>query len=134
MWTCPTCNRSFARVNQSHSCTVRQKTIEAYVAAQQETHRPALNALHQCILTSMGEVEQRMSWGMPTYYKKGNLLHFSVHANHVTLHVGQEVLTHFSARLEGYTTGKGSIQLPFSKDLDLGLVADIARFVYEQTL
>lgn len=134
MWTCPTCNRSFSKMNQSHSCTVRQETIEAYIEVQQEVYRPTLHALHLCILTSMGEVEERMSWGMPTYYKKGNLLHFSVHANHVTLHVGQEVLTHFSARLEGYTTGKGSIQLSFSKDLDLGLVADIARFVYEQTL
>jgi uncharacterized protein YdhG (YjbR/CyaY superfamily) len=121
-------------MNQSHSCTVRQETIEAYIEVQQEVYRPTLHALHQCILTSMGEVEERMSWGMPTYYKEGNLLHFSVHVHHVTLHVGQEVLTHFSARLEGYTTGKGSIQLPFAKDLDLELVADIARFVYEQTL
>jgi uncharacterized protein YdhG (YjbR/CyaY superfamily) len=82
----------------------------------------------------MGEVEERMSWGMPTYYKKGNLLHFSVHANHVTLHVGQEVLTHFSARLVGYITGKGSIQLPFAKDFDRVLVSDIARFVYEESV
>lgn len=134
MWTCPTCSRSFARTNQNHSCTIHQETIEAYIEAQQETHIPALHALHQCILSSMGEVEQRMSWGMPTYYKEGNLLHFSVHAKHVTLHVGQEVLAHFSARLEGYTTAKASIQLPFGKDLDFDLVADIARFIYEQSL
>jgi len=72
-------------MNQSHSCTVRQETIEAYIEVQQEVYRPTLHALHQCILTSMGEVEERMSWGMPTYYKEGNLLHFSVHVHHVTL-------------------------------------------------
>ncbi len=134
MWTCPNCNRTFARANQSHSCTVRQETIAAYIETQQEANRPALYALHQCIISSMGEVEERMSWGMPTYYKKGNLLHFSVHANHVTLHVGQEVLTHFSARLVGYITGKGSIQLPFAKDFDRVLVSDIVRFVYEESV
>lgn len=72
-----------------------------------------------------------MSWGMPTYYKGSNLLHFSAHAKHVGLHLGSDALAHFQDRLGAYKTGKGSVQFPYDRPIPYDLIAEIARWSYD---
>ena len=115
MWTCEKCGRSLQKTNQSHSCGNPELSIEAYIAAQPEEIRGLLGTMHQTISAVLPEAEQRMSWGMPTYWKGGNLVHFSAHAKHVGLHLGSSVLAHFKDKLAGYATGKGAVQFPYNK-------------------
>ena len=43
-----------------------------------------------------------------------------------------DAVIEFAARLQGYKTSKGAIQLPNDRELPLQLVADIARWSFEQ--
>lgn len=134
MWTCETCGRRFQKTNQSHSCGKPEPSIEAYIAAQPEEIRGLLSTMHQTISVVLPESEQRMSWGMPTYWKGSNLVHFAAHANHVGLHIGSDVLARFQDRLRSFKTSKGAVQFPYNKPIPFDLIAEIARWSYEQRL
>lgn len=129
MWTCKKCGRTFEKTNQSHSCGLSEPTIEAYIALQDEAIQPSLLQLHTTLLEVFQTAEERMSWSMPTYWKSKNLLHFSVHKNHVSLHVGSLVIEQFEKQLVIYKKSKAAIQFPFDQALPLHLIREIALFI-----
>ena len=105
MWTCPKCGRTFQKQNQSHYCGEAPKTIDAYI--------------------------ERISWSMPTFWEKHNLIQFAAHKNHIGLYAGTEAVKEFEERLKDYKTSKGTIHLRYDKPLPLELIADIARWCYK---
>ena len=77
------------------------------------------------------EAEERISWSMPTFWKKHNIIQFAGFKNHIGLYPGPEALEEFGGRLKGYKTSKGTIQIPYGEDIPLELIRDIARWCYE---
>ena len=108
-------------------------TIPEYIAAQDEAIRPRLTAVYEAIRAVLPEAEERISWGMPTFWMGRNLIHFAAAKAHIGLYPGPEAVTAFADRLTGYKTSKGAVQLPNSRDLPLELVADIARWCRENS-
>ena len=131
MWKCPKCGRTFQRQEQSHYCGKAPDTIDEYIAAQPEEARPYLNQVRDAICAALPDAQERLSWSMPTFWKKHNIIHFAGFKKHVGLYPGPEAVQAFAARLEGYKTSKGTIQIPYSKPLPAELIADIARWCYE---
>ena len=74
------------------------------------------------------DAEERISWSMPTYRKDHNIIHFAAQKKHIGLYPGPEAVAYFSGRLDqaGLLYSKGSIQIPYSDDLPLELIAEIA--------
>ncbi len=105
--------------------------IEEYIAAQSEAGRPRLAAVYQAIRSSIPHAEERLSWGMPTFWKGRNIIHFAAAKNHIGIYPGPEAVEHFAPRLSGLKTSKGAIRLPNTDDLPLMLIAEIARWSYE---
>lgn len=130
-WKCPKCGREFKRVEQSHYCG-KPTTVDEYIAAQEESVRPKLQELRTILRTAIPEAEERISWGMPTYWKGRNIIHFAAGKRHIGIYPGPDAVIEFAERLQGYKTSKGAIQLPNDRELPLGLVADIARWNFEQ--
>ncbi len=131
MWTCPECGRSFKRRNQGHYCGKAPETIDAYIAAQPEEARQYLKAVRSAIRQVLPEAEEKISWSMPTFWKKHNIIQFAGFKKHIGLYPGPEAVETFAERLKGYKTSKGTIQLPYDKPLPLDLIGDIARWCYE---
>ncbi len=131
MWTCPECGRSFKRRNQGHYCGKAPETIDAYIAAQPEEARQYLKAVRSAIRQVLPEAEEKISWSMPTFWKKHNIIQFAGFQKHIGLYPGPEAVETFAERLKGYKTSKGTIQLPYDKPLPLDLIGDIARWCYE---
>ncbi len=131
MWTCPECGRSFKRRNQGHYCGKAPETIDAYIAAQPEEARQYLKAGRSAIRQVLPEAEEKISWSMPTFWKKHNIIQFAGFQKHIGLYPGPEAVETFAERLKGYKTSKGTIQLPYDKPLPLDLIGDIARWCYE---
>jgi uncharacterized protein YdhG (YjbR/CyaY superfamily) len=109
------------------------KTIEKYISEQDETIRPRLELIHKTICAAIPDAEERISWGMPTFWKGRNIIHFAPARKHIGLYPGPEAIEAFADRLIDYKTSKGAIQLPNDRDLPLDLIADIARWSYEKT-
>lgn len=130
MWTCPKCGRAFQKQNQGHYCGKPPKTIDEYIAAQPEEVQGYLKKIRDAIHAALPEAEEKISWSMPTYWKKYNIIQFASHKNHIGLYAGTEAVVEFEERLEEYKTSKGSIRLPYDKPLPLELIGEIAKWCY----
>jgi len=131
MWQCPKCGREFNNEKQRHSCGEKPKTIDEYISVQREEVQHILHKIRDVIHAAIPEAEERISWSMPTYWKKHNIIHFAAFKNHIGIYPGDKAMEHFADRLTGYKTSKGALQLPYSKPLPLDLLAEIAKWSYE---
>lgn len=127
-WQCPRCTRTFAIRNQHHFCTEYPNTIDAYIDAQPEPVRPRLRAVRDAIRAVLPQAQERISWRMPTYWDRRNIIHFAAFKNHLGLYPGEEGVAHFTDRLAGYRASKGAIQFPYDRPLPLELIAEIAAW------
>ena len=126
-WKCPKCGREFSRQSQDHYC-IKPQSVDEYIAAQDETIQPKLNEIRTVLRSALPDAEERISWSMPTYRKDHNIIHFAAQKKHIGLYPGPEAVAYFSGRLDqaGLLYSKGSIQIPYSDDLPLELIAEIA--------
>jgi len=131
MWTCPKCGRTFKNQNQGHYCGQAPKTIDEYIRQQPEEVQPYLNQIRETIHKALPEADEKISWSMPTFWKKYNIIQFAANKNHIGLYPGPEAVETFKERLKDYKTSKGTIQLPYKDPLPLELIAEIARWCYE---
>ena len=131
MWKCPKCGREFSRQGQSHYCE-KPKTIDEYIAAQDEAVRPKLNEVRAILRSALPDAQERISWSMPTYWKGQNLIHFAASKKHIGLYPGGEATTVFAEELAGIDVSKGTIRLPYDKELPADLMKKIAVWCREE--
>jgi uncharacterized protein YdhG (YjbR/CyaY superfamily) len=131
MWQCNKCLRWFNNREQSHFCGDPPKTIDDYIALQPESVQPILHQIRDTLRTALPDAEERISWRMPTYWRKRNIIHFAAFSKHIGLYPGDKAVAHFIDRLTGYKTSKGTIQFPYSKPVPLELIAEIAKWCWE---
>ena len=130
MWTCPDCGREFKRINQDHYCGQAPASIDEYILKQDIAIRPTLISLRKAIHDAIPEAEEKIAWHMPTWKKKGNIIHFAVSKNHIGVYAGEEAVAHFRERLKGIEVSKGNIRLKLDQEIPLSLLSDIAKWCY----
>lgn len=131
MWECPKCGREFKNENQNHFCGEKPKTIDEYISIQAQDIQQILHKVRDTIHAAIPEAEERISWSMPTFWKKQNIIHFSAHKNHLGVYPGSEAIEHFSEQLVEYKSSKGAVQFPYNKPIPYELIAEIAKWCYK---
>ena len=133
MWKCPKCGRSFKNENQSHYSGKAPKTVEEYILMHDDKIRSQLQNVRQTLINRLPGAAEKISWSMPTYWKGHNIIHFAAQKKHIGLYPGPEAVEHFSEKLDqaGLKYSKGSIRIPYSEDLPLELIAEIADWCME---
>ena len=124
-WKCPKCGREFSKQGQSHYCE-KPQTIDEYIAVQDEAVRPKLNDVRAILRSALPDAQERISWSMPTYWKGQNLIHFAASKKHIGIYPGGEATTVFAEELAGIDVSKGTIRLPYDKELPAELIKKIA--------
>ncbi len=107
-------------------------SIDEYISDFPANTQTILTELRQTIQKAAPEATEKISWGMPTFYLKGNLIHFAAHKKHIGLYPGAEAIEYFIKDLQDYKTSKGAIQLPLDKPLPLVLITKITEFNIER--
>ena len=130
MWKCPKCGREFQKKEQSHYCGEKPKTIDEYIQSQDKDKQEDLRYIRQILHSALPEAEERISWSMPTYWKKHNIIHFAASKKHIGLYPGPVAVEQFSIELQGYKTDKGTIRIPYGK-VDAALIEKIAKWCLE---
>lgn len=130
MWKCPKCGRSFRNENQHHFCGAAPSNIDEYINAQDETIRYQLELVRETIRDELMNATEKISWSMPTYWQGHNIIHFAAAKKHIGLYPGPAAVEQFSEKLDaaGLKHNKGSIQIPYSDELPLTLIAEIAAW------
>ena len=124
-WKCPKCGRMFARRDQSHYCE-KPGTVDEYIAAQDEAVQPKLNALRAILRAALPNAQECISWSMPTYRRGRNLIHFAASRKHIGLYPGEEAVAFFAQEMTDLDVSKGTIRLPYDRDLPADLITRIA--------
>ena len=106
--------------------------IENYIRQQEEKYQSDLEHIYHFIQQAIPEANEKISWGMPTFHKKHNIIHFACHKNHVGIYPGADGVEAFSEELKekGYKFSKGAIQFPYDR-IDDELISRIAVWCYE---
>jgi len=113
---------------------IKIQTIDDYISTSPEAIQPKLKELKQIIISAAPDMSEKISWRMPTFYLRGNVIHFAAHKNHIGIYPGPEAIEKFAERLESYKTSKGAIQIPNDKPLDGLLIKDIVKFNIENRI
>lgn len=102
--------------------------VDKYLKALPAEQRETLEKLRQTILSVAKGAEEKISYGMPTVYYKGNLVHYAAFTNHMSLFGASAFMTkELKDLLDGYKTSKGTIQFTVEKPLPVNLVKRIVK-------
>jgi uncharacterized protein YdhG (YjbR/CyaY superfamily) len=108
--------------------------VEEYLAAFPEEIKKLLQKLRKCIQTAAPEAQEKISYGMPTFYLKGNLVHFAGYQRHIGFYPTPSAVQEFQNELASYKTSKGAVQFPLDQDLPLELITRMVKFRVQENL
>lgn len=103
-------------------------TVDEYIAAYPDIRGEIMTRLRNVIRAAAPEATEKISWGMPTFHQKHNIIHFAAHKNHIGIYPGAQAMESFAERLKDYKTSKGALQLPLEKPIPYELVAELVKF------
>jgi uncharacterized protein YdhG (YjbR/CyaY superfamily) len=110
------------------------ETIDEYIMGFPEDIQEKLESLRATIRKAAPEAEEIISYAMPTFYLKGNLVHFAVFRNHIGFYPAPSGIETFKEELLPYKTSKGAAQFPIDKPLPLSLVSKIVKYRVKQNM
>ncbi len=108
--------------------------ITTYILQFPPDVQEKLNTLRTAILDVAPESTEKISYGIPTFYLKGNLVHFAAYKNHIGFYPGADGIATFATELSQYKLSKGTVQFPLDQPLPLELVKRITAFRKAQNL
>jgi len=103
-------------------------SVDEYLANFSGDTRNRLEAVRKVVKDSVpAEATEKISYGIPTFYLKGNLVHFAGYKSHIGFYPGSVPIKEFASELVGYKTSKGTVQFPMDKPLPLDLITKITK-------
>jgi uncharacterized protein YdhG (YjbR/CyaY superfamily) len=109
-------------------------TIDEYIATFPGEIQKILQELRATIKAAAPEAEEKISYQMPTFFLKGNLVHFAALKNHIGFYPTPSGIQAFQKELAVYEGSKGAIRFPIGKPLPLELVSRIVKFRVAENL
>jgi uncharacterized protein YdhG (YjbR/CyaY superfamily) len=110
------------------------ENIDEYIHQFPVHLQEKMGNLRKLIRNTAPEANERMAYGMPTFYLYGNLIHFACFTNHIGIFPGASGVEHFLPELTQYKTSKGTIQIPHMMELPLNLIQRIVEFRIEENV
>ncbi len=102
--------------------------IDEYIEKFPKEVQKKLHELRKVIRENAPEAEEKISYGMPTFYLNGNLVHFAAYSGHIGFYPAPSGIEAFKDELNEYKTSKGAIQFPIDMDIPLELIKKIVKF------
>ena len=109
-------------------------SIDAYIATFPESTQKILQGLRATIKAAAPDATEKISYQMPTFFLKGNLVHFAALKNHIGFYPTPSGIQAYKEELAGYEGTKGAIRFPIEKPLPLKLVSKIVKFRVAENL
>lgn len=103
-------------------------TINEYIAQYPTEIQERMQALRKLIHECDPDITEKISWGMATFVLNGNLVHFAGEKKHMGFHPAPSAMEAFADRLTEFKTSKGTVQLPYDKEMPYDLLREIVLF------
>jgi uncharacterized protein YdhG (YjbR/CyaY superfamily) len=103
-------------------------TVDEYIDRFPPDVQAILSELRSTIRQSAPQAVEKISYGIPTFYLNGNLVHFATFKHHIGFYPTPSAIARFKKELKRYKSAKGSVQFPLDEPLPLELIATIVKF------
>ena len=104
------------------------RTIDEYISGFPAEVQEILEKIRQTIHKAAPEAGETISYQMPTFKMKGNLVHFAAFKNHIGFYPTPSGTEAFQKELARYKGGKGSIRFPLDQPIPYSLIERIVKF------
>jgi uncharacterized protein YdhG (YjbR/CyaY superfamily) len=108
------------------------KSTDDYIDRFPKDVRERLRQVRLAIRKAAPKAEEVISYGIPSFRLRGNLVWFAGYKRHIGFYPGSAAIATFKKELSGYKGAKGSVQFPLDKPLPLALVSQIVKFRMKQ--
>jgi uncharacterized protein YdhG (YjbR/CyaY superfamily) len=102
--------------------------IDEYIADFEGEAKKKLIEIRELIRSLVPEAKEKISYGMPTFQLRGNLVHFAGYAHHIGFYPAPSGIENFESRIAKYKHAKGSVQFPLDEPLPVDLIRDIVEY------
>lgn len=109
-------------------------SIDEYIATFPEPIQHLLQQMRATIKAAAPEATEKISYQMPTFFLKGNLVHFAAAKNHIGFYPTPSGILAFKDEIAAYANSKGAVQFPVDKPLPLKLISKIVKFRVAENL
>jgi uncharacterized protein YdhG (YjbR/CyaY superfamily) len=104
------------------------KNIDEYIAGFPNDIQEVLQKIRMTIRKAAPEAEETISYQMPTFRLKGNLVHFAAFEKHIGFYPTPTGIEKFQKELSIYKSAKGSVQFPLNRPIPYDLISQIVEF------
>jgi uncharacterized protein YdhG (YjbR/CyaY superfamily) len=116
------------------TATSTPKDIDAYIASYPKDIQEILEKVRMTIRENAPGADEKISYGIPTFYLNGNLVHFAAYKRHIGFYPTSSGIEKFKKELSVYKGAKGSVQFPLDKPIPYDLISEIVRFRVKENL
>jgi len=103
-------------------------TIDDYISAFPDEVQLVLKEFRKIVNDAAPDAEEKISYGIPTLFLNGNLVHFGGYKSHIGFYPGPSGITEFKDQLSDYELSKGTIKFPLSKPLPVEIISRITEY------
>jgi uncharacterized protein YdhG (YjbR/CyaY superfamily) len=110
------------------------QTIDEYITSFPPDVQEILQKIRRTIHEAAPDATEKISYQMPTFYLKGNLVHFAAFKEHIGFYPVPSGIEKFKKELSVYKQGKGSVQFPLDQPMPYKLITNIVKFRVKENM
>ena len=107
---------------------IKPKTVEEYIDLAPKEAQQKLIELRSILKKVVPDAAESLKWGSPVFEEKRILFAYSAFKSHLNFMPTRSSMIPFEDELAKYTTGKDTIQFPYTKPLPRMLIRKIAAY------
>lgn len=107
---------------------MKPTSVDEYINAAPMQAQEKLRALRAILKNVAPNATETLKWGSPVFEEKRILFAYAAFKSHLNFMPTSPAIEPFKEKLEGYTTGKDTIQFPYDKPLPKALIRKIAAY------
>ena len=108
--------------------------IDEYIAVFPQAVQEILEQIRETIRKAAPDAEETISYQIPTFRLRGNLVHFAAFKKHIGFYPTPTAIERFKDELSGYESAKGSVKFPLDKPIPFDLISRIVTFRVNENL
>lgn len=112
----------------------RFETIDEYIATFPRNVQDILEELRQTIRDSAPDAKETISYQMPAFKLKGNLVYFAAWKRHIGFYPTSSAISEFKKELSHYGVTKGSVRFPINEPIPFDLIGKIVKYRVKENL
>jgi uncharacterized protein YdhG (YjbR/CyaY superfamily) len=113
---------------------LQPRNVDEYIASFPPQVQSVLEKIRLTIREAAPEAEEMISYRMPTFALKGNLIHFAAFKQHIGLFPPVKGDEKLEAEIARYRGEKGNLKFPLAEPIPYDLISRIVKFRVKEQL